>query len=388
MPVKPLPSVPRPEPIASLTGVRFFAAAAVVFFHFGKEHVQHVPGFVKNIAGGGASAVTLFFILSGFVLAYNYAPSARIGSFNKLTFWRNRFARIYPVYLLALLLTLDRMITYVHQMLRPPSPANILNTLASGTMVLTLTQAWDFNRWSVWNFPAWTLSAEMFFYLTFPWVCAAVYRMRPARLLPAACMLAFCGIAIRIIYLTGASGILGFPADHTHDDLWAWMISTVPLFRLPEFAVGLVLARMFLERPELRIKYCDRFSIFALAGILTVLGFSPREGIFTVALLIPLFALLIYALASGPGMLSGFLSLPFLVLLGEASYALYILQVPIMKAVFRVLGNNGRTFLLAIVILTGSSIASYQYFETPVRKWIRNRWADQKEALPAAVAQT
>jgi peptidoglycan/LPS O-acetylase OafA/YrhL len=381
---KPLPSVPRPEPITSLTGLRFFAAAAVVFFHFGRIHFRRGPDFVQNILRGGGSAVTLFFILSGFVLAYNYAPSARAGSFNKWTFWRNRFARIYPVYLLALLLTLDRMITYVHQVLHPASPHNILQALAPVTMVLTLTQAWDYNYYYAWNYPAWTLSVEMFFYLTFPWICAAVYKTRPARLLPAAGVLAFCGFAIGTIYLAVASGILGVSVNDPRGYFWIWMISTLPIMRLPEFVLGMVLARMFLARPELRIEHRDTLSILAFMGILTVLAFRPGQGILTPVLLTPLFALLIYALASGPGILSGFLSLPFLVLLGEASYALYILQVPIMDAVFRMVGNNGRTFLLAIVTLTAFSIASYLYFETPVRRWIRNRWAGRKEPSPAA----
>lgn len=375
---KPVPSVRRPEPITALTGVRFFAAAAVVFFHFGRLHFRQGPAFVQNILAGGGSAVTLFFILSGFVLAYNYAPSARTGSFNKWAFWRNRFARIYPVYFLALLLTVDRMITYVHQVLRPASAPDIFKVLASCTTVLTLTQAWDFNYYYAWNYPAWTLSVEMFFYLTFPWICAAVFKMRPAGLLPAAGVFAFSGVAIVLIYLAVASGILGFSLSHPR-----WMMSTLPILRLPEFILGLVLARMFLARPELRIKHRDTVSILAFLGILTVLALRPGEGVFTQALLIPLFALLIYALASGPGILSGFLSLPFLVLLGEASYALYILQVPIMDAVFRVLGNNGRTFLLGIFTLTGCPIASYLYFETPVRRWIRNRWAGRKEPSAA-----
>src|ERR1035437_477263 len=86
-------------PIKSLTSLRFFAAIYVVLFHESANpgHFVFFPLAARFVASG-FTAVTLFFVLSGFILAYNYD---RIRS--RREFWISRFARIYPVYFLSLL---------------------------------------------------------------------------------------------------------------------------------------------------------------------------------------------------------------------------------------------------------------------------------------------
>ena len=75
-----------------------------------------------------------------------------------------------------------------------------------------------------------------------------------------------------------------------------------------------------------------------------------------------MFALFIYALASGPSMIADFLSSPLLVLLGNASYAIYILQVPIMSATISMFGPYSLTFLAGFLALSGISIVAYLHF--------------------------
>jgi peptidoglycan/LPS O-acetylase OafA/YrhL len=87
-----------------LTGLRFFAALYVVLFHqettFAAGH--HFSKPLLTFLGHGYLAVSLFFVLSGFVLTYNYADRWSETRFSK--FLLSRFARIYPVYALTLLL--------------------------------------------------------------------------------------------------------------------------------------------------------------------------------------------------------------------------------------------------------------------------------------------
>src|SRR5579863_1305776 len=85
------------RPIRALTGLRFFAALHVVFYHYA---VGLLPYPLSSVAKNGYVAVGLFFVLSGFVLAYNYADRPM----DIRTFWTARFARIYPAYLLAFVL--------------------------------------------------------------------------------------------------------------------------------------------------------------------------------------------------------------------------------------------------------------------------------------------
>jgi peptidoglycan/LPS O-acetylase OafA/YrhL len=376
--MRPRQSVPRLSSIDSLTGLRYFAAAGVVFHHYGKEHLQQVPDFVKYIAGGGDNGVSLFFILSGFVLAYNYLDSYEC--LDKVDFWRARFARIYPVYLLSLLLTLNRFVDHVHYVLQPFSLGGVARALKSFAMAVTLTQAWDIKQDAVWNVPAWTLSVEMLFYLTFPWVFRAICRLKPTRLVAAVCGLVIFSIGIRVLYLLISGGFAHRPPG----DFGFKVIAQWPPARMPEFLIGLILGRMYRVRPDLRIRHRNAASILAILAIWTVLGLGP--GLYTIPLLDVPFALIIYTLASGPGIVSDFLSRPSLVLLGNASYAVYILQVPVMKSAIQVFGSGWLGFWASLLVLTGVSIAVYLYIEAPARKWLRSRWAGRSEALRPATA--
>ncbi len=94
----------RPTAFAPLTSVRFFAAFAVVVHHAGGPAFADAPESARSLREFGAVAVRFFFILSGFVLALKYADTARVPRVDAPRFWLARFARIYPVYVVALVL--------------------------------------------------------------------------------------------------------------------------------------------------------------------------------------------------------------------------------------------------------------------------------------------
>ena len=149
--------------LPALTGLRFFLALWVIVNHLvGKGHVfepiaQMLPGPLEAIMRSGYLAVPTFFVLSGFVLARTYASTP----WNPRSVWKyavGRFARVYPVYLLSLLIVLPFIIKAQDQ------PKGWLVA-----MHLTLMQGWWVGHYTAgWNTPAWTLSCEMFFYLMFP----------------------------------------------------------------------------------------------------------------------------------------------------------------------------------------------------------------------------
>ncbi|MCP4503608.1 MAG: acyltransferase [Deltaproteobacteria bacterium] len=101
--------VPKRVHLKMLTGIRFLAALHVVIYHLWRYDAWHPPGIVLDAVAAGPVAVTLFFVLSGFILTYTYAStdgeSASLLS-SSTAFWRVRFARIYPVYALGLLISL------------------------------------------------------------------------------------------------------------------------------------------------------------------------------------------------------------------------------------------------------------------------------------------
>src|SRR5580700_1009476 len=96
----------RPErkaPLPALTGLRTLLACNIVLFHFTPPHM----GALYPVINNSYVFVGFFILLSGFVLSYNYAD--RPQPLNKRDFWRARFARLYPIYLLSLVLSLGML---------------------------------------------------------------------------------------------------------------------------------------------------------------------------------------------------------------------------------------------------------------------------------------
>ena len=101
--------------LPALTGLRWFAAMWVVLLHFGQALIPFGPPVLRNISSCGYAAVGLFFVLSGFVLAYNYLDSDGRLVVTKEKFWTARFVRIFPTYLLAIAIALPLFISSGHK---------------------------------------------------------------------------------------------------------------------------------------------------------------------------------------------------------------------------------------------------------------------------------
>ncbi|ADO68059.1 acyltransferase family protein [Stigmatella aurantiaca] len=354
----------------ALTGLRFLAALHVVVFHFGGVWFEALPGWLQAISACGYASVGLFYVLSGFVLSYNYlTPDGRLKA-EPRSFWAARLARVYPVYALALLLLAPPVIQGSLEANTPAVAAAKL--LAGGLSALLLVHAWLPPLALYWNPPGWSVSVEAFFYAVFPLAAAWVGRLRRGQLWGALGGLWMLGLLPSLLYLglqvDGGLNVLKFN----------------PLLRLPEFLMGLVLGRFFLwesatPRPS--------GAFLATAAALLTLGvfaFSPAVPFVLLhnALLAPVFGALVYGLARGGGPLGWVLSRPLCVRLGEASYALYILQYPVWKACqalaeavapwadFRA---PKPLFAVYLVLLVGLSWLTYRLFEMPLRSWGRKR---------------
>src|SRR5580692_706075 len=156
--------------LRALTGLRFLAALQVLIFHCTNWPAWSRHALLRNVAGCGYVAVSLFFILSGFILTYVHG--ARNEPLDRTDFYVNRFARIYPAYLFGLLLVAP--FYFVHT-LRHEGPARLFG---SALAVLTLVQAYVPSLALLWNPPAWSLSDEALFYALFPAIAPAVVARR------------------------------------------------------------------------------------------------------------------------------------------------------------------------------------------------------------------
>ena len=169
--------------LKQLTGLRFVAAFAVLISHFHQRGVITLPPQIYNSLDGGRTAVTFFFVLSGFILAYNYSDLATRQK--RRTFFVNRFARIYPVVLFAL--TIASLATMAagsdpdflkDRYSITSDPATWLS-LSFVSQVLALT-AWlpSARLNQPFNSPAWSISVEFFFYAMFPIILVLISKAK------------------------------------------------------------------------------------------------------------------------------------------------------------------------------------------------------------------
>lgn len=166
--------------IRPLTSLRFLFAFMVFCCHCPFYTTPNTPGFWLqwHVMNEGYIGVSFFFILSGFILSLNYAKPFEARTITAREFWQLRFARIYPLYLLMLLVEIPFTMHEFHR------SAGIwwAKLFTCGFMM----QSWvpDMSWIAAFNTPSWSISAEAFFYAMFPllviWCAAPVNGCSPA----------------------------------------------------------------------------------------------------------------------------------------------------------------------------------------------------------------
>ncbi len=350
-----------------LTFTRYLAAMTVVFFHFGQDAFPADNLWLKPIITAGPIAVSYFFVLSGFIMAVAYyAPfqASTATRFDRWRYWLARLARIYPVYLLALLLMIAASLGGDGS-----DPLTV-------TLNLSMLQAWLPGYAMTLNSPGWSLSVELFFYLCFPLLLLWLQRFNLKSLLLFSLLLWLLSQGLQIW--------LHNLASYTPKNLLHEFIYYHPLMHINTFVMGFVVGVYFCDGQLNALN--NRWNGFwLLACTLLICGLLLAEHSLEAAfgllidynngLIAPLFLAVIVLLALNRGLTQRLLSFPILILLGEASYSLYILQRPVYGIYDRTLGNwlsmdTNLHFYLFALLLTVLSILSFRYFETPLRRVI------------------
>jgi peptidoglycan/LPS O-acetylase OafA/YrhL len=320
------------------------------------------PGLVRGAAGDffsyGQLAVYIFFVLSGVILGYTYVGPAGTLRGGTRGFWVARFARIYPMYALGLLLGLLPYFWWHGDL-----PATVCGTGGTLPQVLgtfLLAQEWVMSGICL-DPPAWSLSVEAAFYLTFPlWVLLAGRLSRS--------MLLGTLIALWLLF----AAVMQDPAH-----------VTTSYFYFPVFLSGLVLGCLIIRAPLTSRAVGYVGPVVALAAILWIGAHPDRTLQQQAALLLPCFALLIWSLTPTLGV-GQILGLSPLVLLGEASYGLYIVHWPLLEWFTHATGRSFGTpagadrlsvplFAVYVLCALAFSLLCFRYVETPARRWLRLR---------------
>lgn len=337
----------RSDHLPALTGLRFVLALWVIGHHLTGPGdmlgatAAATPGPVYALIRGGYLAVQTFFILSGFVLARTYGTTDW-SQRNLLRYAAGRVARIYPVYLLSL-------VAMAPIIAADPAPAK-------GTQIVThslLIQAW-FGRIPVnWNIPAWSLSCEIFFYLSFPIVAIAMARAGWRQAI---------ALALGATVLTRVLWACGVP-----DEL-------KPIVHLSDFFMGVAVARFYDLmsdrgwRPSGAWFYLPALALGAF--LIARPGILP-QGVDLNTALRPVNGILLLGLGLGGGAAARALSTRVAVYLGKASYAMYILHMPIMWWYLRWARAASASVYISAVI--GVSALVYRFVEEPANRWLRRR---------------
>jgi len=346
--------------IRSHTGLRGVAALCVVGYH-----QQFMAGYklpFEALFHRAYLMVDLFFVLSGFVLSYVYSQKIDVRSF-----YRARFARIYPLHVFALLtLTVVTFGLNALRILKGHAPDD-LGPFSDWFEQLVLLNAW-LPAVFEWNKPSWSISAEAFAYLLFPLVMVALARWPRA---VAGSMLA----GVLLFYV-----LIGTSLDIS--------VGLAILRCLAGFGLGMLLFRW--RQTPLPDASASAIQLAALAWIVAVLLLPVRDP-----LIIPAFVGLVFATWRDKGLLAKMLAARPVHRLGELSYSIYLMHYAVGGLVgfawFRTIHMIGlpvvieRCLFLACVLATVIQVSAwtYRYVERPFQDLLRGRSRKVEVAAPA-----
>ncbi len=359
--------IKKPARLNALTGLRCFAAVNIVLFHFSNPKWF---GFMAPVVDAGYVSVSYFILLSGFVLAYNYSGRARAGELNKVRFWKARFTRIYPIYILSILLSWGQLnreyVSHTHGMF-----------WAGVVLTPLLLQGWIPAIATFMNTPAWTMSAEAFYYVIFPWLAAW---KRPQRMSTHLWKMS----AVWVLGMVpGALYMIFNPDGIAHPDRWSyghwlWALKYTPYSHVASFVFGVMLA----ELDELIVRESRLRLWLGLAGFAGIYGMLMMGPVVPYAilhdgLLMPLFACIVLGLA-GENWLASILGARPLVFVGEASFCLYMLHFTMWTLIHdsHVLNRLGLARFdpwFSYVLLIGLALLALHFVEKPAQRQLR-KW--------------
>jgi len=366
----------RAPKIHALTSLRFFAALLVVLYHtiwFEFTSLTH-SSLLGRFFDLGLTAVSFFYLLSGYILAVVYLRSNQ--SLHTSAFYAARFARVYPLFFLTLILDTPNLL--MQRIAQYGWSSALLKTSITFAGNLVMLQAWPLRLRGIDN-PNWSLSVETLFYLMFPFVAVWLWKLEKSRIwICAACL--WIGGQLLVLLVTPYT-----VADYA---------KFFPPLHVSTFLLGILLAKLRFDKGQSGgIKQVPkRRSLLLLSLALIAFGFVVYwelvipQGNLSDGLLAPIFACVIWVFSDNESLPAKLLSAKWMVLLGEASFGLYLIHLPVYHLFERLhLSYVTALYPIYLAICIGLSILSFYFIETPSRKWIlRHLHARTKETMEAA----
>lgn len=339
--------------LEQLTGLRYFAAMLVFLSHLSWDGTSL---HLAKIFESGYVGVSFFFLLSGFVLSYSYKEKIFNHSLSFIKYALLRLARLSPLHFLT---ALPFVLYAIYK-----SDLNFfklaLNIFYLQSWIPSSTYYFSFNA------PSWSLSNEMFFYICFfPLV---FFRARHLFKILILLLLVIVSSAFLVEIFFPERKVFG------GNTLAHWLFYIFPGFRLLEFITGMLLFKLW----EVRFRL-PSWLIFPSYILLLVSMYFAKEvpEPFRMSLFfLPFITLFFYTHLSGSGLFVRFFSTRIMVLLGNASFAFYLIYQPLIGVLKRILGkfelSNFSFFVFSCVVISLLSIATYVLYERKAESYLKS----------------
>jgi len=335
--------------INQLTSLRFVLAFWVLLHHYSVRNTN----FEYSIISFGYVAVDFFFVLSGFVIARSY--SYRHG-FKFSTFIKKRFARVYPLHILFLVLYV--LLYFFAELyiggVKHPEKYNFESIWSN----VFLVHAWGFENNLYFNFPSWSVSSEWFAYcFIFPLWIALSKRG-----------LLFCFLmSILIILLCNFLTLILLNRELTR------LTFDYSILRIiPEFFVGCFSYYSLFFLGGFGQRFLKLLCFFSLLSISYILSLDVNWHfliIFFIGVFISSFSCI------NSGLVNSFFTNRYFVILGESSYSLYMMHMFFYSVYFNgldfIFGSSDWTMIfwyVGVLLVVLFSVVLHRYLEIPLSK--------------------
>ncbi|WP_347217733.1 acyltransferase [Chryseobacterium sp.] len=341
-----------------LTGLRTIAASMVFFHHF---NPFKQGSFLFNFVNEFHIGVTVFFVLSGFLIGFRYSDK----NINYKQYFTNRFARIYPVFFIITVLT---YIVY---------PAlSKFELFLNFTLLKGFFQDYKFSGIS----QGWTLTVEECFYAFALLLFFLVKKNKISLIVILPFILLLSGFLMTLIFKN-----YNFNGFINNMEL---VVNYTFLGRSFEFISGFLVAH-YLPKLKSNFKYFTYIGVIGMfISIILLIHFKGNNdfGIRTIQgklinnYFLPVFGVipLIYGLISERNIISKLLSTDFFELLGKSSYTFYLVYMGVIQ-IF--ISTFIPSYFILFIVMQILSIVIFRYYEEPMNTLIKKMFAKRESKL-------
>jgi len=370
------------------------AAYLVFISHYSYVFDDNLPHALQRFFQEFHIGVTIFFTLSGFLIAYRYYDNFKLTSNWFKQYLKNRVARIYPMYFL---LTIGAFVYYFFTGDQAITKG-FYSPVALLLMHITFVRGFFYQLWDTGIAQGWSLTVEECFYFSAPFIFLIAKKYHKFYIQPL------------VITLTGCLLVLIFSHVNWYGFFGNFTYMMVYTFfgRCFEFFVGIQLALVVKKKgmkavSRIKLTYIGFVFIFFCIWMMSVLaipvgwtaGLHNPFGIAINNYLLPLaIATFFYGLLSEGTLLKKVLANPFVELLGKSSYIFYLIHLGYIYNMFHAgidllndqvfklydkwglewhspFENDKVNLLLAFIALNALSIALFKLIEEPLNHYIR-----------------